>query len=87
MVAAHVVSDGVRDLLFRRLQVETVGFLKDKPKALHAFRVVTKGHIYLLAAKSAALKQDWMKVHQNNKTIELFTFTSPIRPTFYFLRR
>lgn len=39
-----------------------MGFLKDKPKALHAFRVVTKGHIYLLAAKSAALKKDWMKV-------------------------
>lgn len=42
--------------------MENVGFLKDKPKALHAFRVVTKGHIYLLAAKSAALKKDWMKV-------------------------
>lgn len=43
-------------------QVENVGFLKDKPKALHPFRVVTKGHIYLLAARSAALKQDWIKV-------------------------
>lgn len=39
-----------------------MGFLKDKPKALHAFRVVTKGHIYLLCARSAALKQDWVKV-------------------------
>eukprot|EP00903_Cladosiphon_okamuranus_P017118 g15771.t1 len=44
------------------LQVENVGFLKDKPKALHAFRVVTKGHIYLLAAKSLALKKDWMRL-------------------------
>lgn len=39
-----------------------MGFLKDKPKALHVFRVVTKGHIYLLSCKSASLKQDWMKV-------------------------
>lgn len=39
-----------------------MGFLKDKPKALHAFRVVTKGHIYLLSAKSIALKKDWMRV-------------------------
>lgn len=38
-----------------------MGFLKDKPKALYLFRVVTKGHIYLLSAKSQALKQDWMK--------------------------
>lgn len=42
-------------------QVENVGFLKDKPKALHAFRVVTKGHIYLLSAKSLPLKKDWMR--------------------------
>lgn len=42
--------------------MENVGFLKDKPKALHAFRVVTKGHIYLLSAKSMALKKDWMRV-------------------------
>ncbi|CAM9989919.1 unnamed protein product, partial [Sphacelaria rigidula] len=44
------------------LQVENVGHLKDKPKALHIFRVVTKGHIYLLSCKSASLKQEWMKV-------------------------
>ena len=44
------------------IQVENVGFLKDKPKALHAFRVVTKGHIYLLSAKSMALKKDWVRV-------------------------
>ena len=43
-------------------QVENVGHLADKPKALHVFRVVTKGHIYLMSAKSAALKKDWMKV-------------------------
>ncbi|CAN0090644.1 unnamed protein product [Discosporangium mesarthrocarpum] len=44
------------------LQVEDVGLLKDKPKALHPFRVVTKGHIYLLSAKNAGLKRDWMRV-------------------------
>ncbi|CBJ29090.1 pleckstrin homology (PH) domain-containing protein [Ectocarpus siliculosus] len=44
------------------LQVEDVGYLKDKPKALHVFRVVTKGHIYLLSAKSMALKKDWVRL-------------------------
>lgn len=44
--------------------MENVGFLKDKPKALYVFRVVTKGHIYLLSARSQALKQDWMKARK-----------------------
>lgn len=51
-------------------QVEDVGFLKDKPKALHAFRVVTKGHIYLLSAKSAALKKDWTKASSSSSGSE-----------------
>lgn len=59
----------LEDLLSRRFchacfikQVEDVGYLKDKPKALHIFRVITKGHIYLLSAKSMALKKDWVRV-------------------------
>ncbi|CAM9593705.1 unnamed protein product, partial [Phaeothamnion confervicola] len=52
--------------VFRRLdavlQVEDVGFLKGKPKALFPFRVVTAGHIFLLSAASGGEKAAWMRV-------------------------
>ncbi|CAM9537785.1 unnamed protein product [Chrysoparadoxa australica] len=54
------------NLIFKRmgavLECEDVTRLVSKPKALHPFRVVTSGHIYLLSARSHAEKEAWLRV-------------------------
>jgi hypothetical protein len=44
------------------LRVEAVGYLPGKPKAMHPFRVVTDGHIFLLSAPTADERTAWMRV-------------------------
>jgi hypothetical protein len=44
------------------LRVEAVGYLPSKPKAMHPFRVVTDGHIFLLSAPTADERTAWMRV-------------------------